>query len=135
MTPWVRAAVADDDSPLIVDTPIDAVAYLNQVDGPPERLFAELGYASYIAWAAPQVKTFVDPRFELFPPVLINDYRALSAGRFVEPLIERDGFDGFLLSRHLHAPLVTELESSDEWERVYTDDEAVIFLTAGTPAS
>ncbi|MCI4353913.1 MAG: hypothetical protein L3K06_00930, partial [Thermoplasmata archaeon] len=30
-------------------------------------LFAELGYASYLIWAAPEERVFVDPRFELFP--------------------------------------------------------------------
>jgi len=43
-------------------TPIDAARYLQA--NPGDRLFNELGYGSYLIWAAPGIPVFIDPRVE-----------------------------------------------------------------------
>ena len=69
------------------DTPVAATEYLRAtpVDG---RLFNEMGYGSYLDWALyPTTQVFVDPRVELYPLALWQDYLAVRDGRDYNALL------------------------------------------------
>lgn len=135
MTPWVRSSLPNAQVPLYRDTPIGAVAALDAVVPRDARIFNDLGYGSYIAWAAPERKVFMDTRFELFPIEQLRDYQDLSDGRFVDELAAKYRFDVFLVSHRYQRPLVDALLSNKSYEKVYSDDEAALFLARGGIAS
>lgn len=128
--PWVRQTlnISLGGGSLIADTPVAAVRELGRLPQRPAGIFNEVGYGSYLAWALPEQKTFIDPRFELFPPEQIEDYQVLSQGRDVAALTRKYGFDGFLVSHHYQPKLVEQLRSLPDWEVAYEDDEASLFL-------
>lgn len=127
--PWVRQTLQlPVGSELTSATPAAATRYLNTIPDRPERIFNDLGYGSYLAWALPDQKTFIDPRFELFPVEQVEDYRSLSSGRDVEALTEKYDFDAFLISRESQSNLVARLKAWRAWRLAYEDDEALLFL-------
>ncbi len=46
-------------------TPVSAAEYLR--GNPGGKLFNDMGYGSYLIWAVPEQKVFMDPRIELYP--------------------------------------------------------------------
>lgn len=116
------------------DTPVVATEYLlaEQLPGP---LFNELGFGSYLIWAAhPAYPVFVDPRLELYPAPLWRDYLLISAGApGWQEALDRYGANTLLVSPSTQAGLVTEADRSQAWRRVYQDPGAVIFVRASLP--
>lgn len=88
---------------------------------PTDRLFTEIGYASYIMWAVPEQRVFVDPRVELFPPSLLADYRRIGGGDGAPALLARYGADRVLLHTVQEQRLSEALAASPDWERAYAD--------------
>jgi len=110
------------------DTPVAATEYLraHPIAG---RLFNEMGYGSYLDWALfPAAQVFVDPRIELYPPALWQDYLAISEARdYNALLIDTYGVDRVLLDRVLQPRLAAALAGDPRWEREYADDRAEIY--------
>jgi hypothetical protein len=127
--PWIRVHT---ESPIAAlhgaHTPVAAARALDALEDPPARLFHEVGYGSYLAWARRDAKVFIDPRFELYPRSLWRDYMLLSAGLEVERIVEAYAIDGMLADKQLQSGLVAALRADAGWRLVYEDDEAVIFL-------
>jgi hypothetical protein len=115
---------------IAVDTPVEAVAELQQREPGPERLFHAMSYGSYLIWAAPDMPVFIDPRIELYPYEQWQDYLRLSNGRNVAELIAEYRFDGMLLSKTEQAPLIAHLAEDPAWRQVYADEQNTVFLPA-----
>jgi hypothetical protein len=117
-------------APLAFDTgtPVAATEYLraNPIDG---RLFNEMGYGSYLAWALyPQVQVFVDPRVELYPRDLWEDYIAITEARdYNSLLIDKYNVSRVMLNRTLQPKLAEAMRSDPRWEREYADEWAEIY--------
>ncbi|MCS6842686.1 MAG: hypothetical protein NZ699_09920 [Roseiflexus sp.] len=107
------------------DTPVGAAAYLRDHAG--GRLFNDMAYGSYLIWALPKPRVFVDTRVELYPLALWEDYLALSEARDYTILIERYGIDRALLSRSRQAPLVAALASDPDWVVEYEDRFSILY--------
>lgn len=130
--PWVRSALPGAAPPLYgPHTPVAGARALDELDNPPSRPFHDVGYGSYLTWARPDSKVFIDPRFELYPAEMWSDYRALSTGYDVERLFERYEIDGVLADRELQAGLVSRLRDHDAWDVAREDPVSVLFLPAG----
>ena len=88
-----------------------------------------MGFGSYLIWAAyPDYQVFVDPRIELFPFEIWEDYIALSNA--LPGWEERAGTYGIrtlLLNPDRQALLVAAAEASQNWILAYEDQSAVIF--------
>lgn len=111
------------------DTPIAAVERLQSEAQQPARLFHEMGYGSYLIWAAPEQKVWADPRIELYPLAQWLDYQRLSSGLEVTPLLEQYAIDGLLLSNENQAPLVHWAAARpNEWELRYEDEQTSYFV-------
>jgi hypothetical protein len=129
--PWVKPAL---DLPPSVGaladerTPIAAVEALRADPDRPERLFHDMAYGSYLIWAAPEQKVWVDPRIELYPFEQWRDYQRLAAGRDLE-LLDRYRFDGLLLNNDGQEGLVAwAKEQPDRWELRYADEQSSYFV-------
>jgi len=110
------------------DTPVAATRYLLEHDLP-SPLFHDMGYGSYLIWAAwPQVRVFADPRVELYPLDLWLDYAAISAARYdYTELLNRYHIETLMIDRVSQAPLVAAVTREHSgWQRLYDDGRTVI---------
>ena len=110
------------------DTPVGAANYLraHPIDG---QLFNEMGYGSYLDWALfPVAQVFVDPRVELYPLALWQDYVAISEARDERRLlVDKYNVERVLLDRVRQPRLAAALTADPGWEREYADDRAEIY--------
>lgn len=130
--PWVKPAL--DLPPQLgaltdAETPAAAVERLRADPARPARLFHAMGYGSYLIWAAPEQKVWIDPRIELYPFEQWLDYQRLSAGEGAAELLGRYRIDGLLLSLEEQAGLAAfARERPQEWELRYEDDHSAYFV-------
>jgi hypothetical protein len=120
-----------DVGPLVdVETPVRAAQYLQEHPG--GRLFNEMGYGSYLIWAVPEQGVFVDPRVELYPLEMWEDYIRISNGVRSLELLNEYGANRVLLDRENQEELARALSSAPEWEREYQDDYSEIWRKFGS---
>lgn len=108
-------------------TPVAAVEHLRAEPclGP---IFNEMGYGSYMAWALyPQAQAFIDPRIELYPPELWEDYVELNAGRDVANLLERYGIGCVLLDTQVQPALAAAMIELPGWERSFAGGQSEVW--------
>ncbi len=129
--PWYRALFAElPGAPLAFSaaTPVAATEWLRAHQPGAGRLFNEMGYGSYLDWALyPQAQVFIDPRVELYPLALWDDYVAISEGRDTIRLLERYGVTRVLLDRGLQPKLSAALAAGPGWRREYQDGQSEVW--------
>jgi hypothetical protein len=127
--PWVKPALLPPSvgSLLSEDTPVAAVAAIEQQPGRPERLFHAMSHGSYLIWAAPQQKVFIDPRIELYPFEQWVDYINLGQGNNVSELLAKYRFDGLLLSTSEQEGLIDVIRNDPAWQERYRDEHSVYY--------
>jgi hypothetical protein len=109
------------------DTPVGAAEHLRR-NPLPGRLWNDMAYGSYLIWAAPEQPVFVDPRVELYPLSLWQDYLAIAEARdHRRLLIEVYDVRRVLLDRALQPKLAAALAADPRWEQEYADARAEIF--------
>lgn len=114
------------------ETPVAATNFLLQHHLPPQ-LFHDMAYGSYLIWqAAPRYRVFVDPRIELYPARLWDEYHAISRGEAGwEERLRNYGVRTAMLDRQLQAGLVAQMQTRPQWSRVYEDPRTTIFVYDG----
>ena len=118
-----------EEGPLLpVHTPLGAAEYLRQ--NPGGRLFNEMGYGSYLIWKLPEQGVFIDPRVELYPYEMWQDYIRITRGAHYNLLLEAYGADRLLLDVEMQAELITALEGDPGWELEYQDPYAQVWKKA-----
>ncbi len=109
------------------DTPVQATDYLRR-EPCSGRLFNEMGYGSYLIWALyPQTQVFVDPRVELYPLDLWEDYISLSQGRDVAQLLTQYDIACVLLDQDDQPRLSKALATLPGWQRTYADEQSEVW--------
>ena len=129
--PWLRSIVPmyrRDANLISSTTPIKATQFLLEEDLPGE-LFNDMGFGSYLIWEGyPDYKVFADPRIDLYPPEIWQDYlTVINAMPGWEKIMIRDNINTVILNPEAEAALVAALEGSPSWNIVYEDITAVIF--------
>jgi hypothetical protein len=115
-----------------LDTPVDAVRFMIGKTLP-NQVFAEIAFSSYLTWAAgDRYRVFVDPRFDLYPEDLWGDYLRISMaqGRWEEKL-KNYNVDMLMLSIEAQPKLLRAVGGSPNWESIYQDDVAAVFVRQG----
>jgi hypothetical protein len=114
------------DGPLLsIKTPIEAGKFLR--DNPGGRLFNEMGYGSYLIWKIPDQEVFIDPRIELYPMELWEDYISISRGVNIQNLMAQYQITRVLLDKSLQKGLSGELSSSNNWVLEYEDKSSQLW--------
>lgn len=128
--PWVKPALLPPSvgALLMEDTPVAAVAAMRAQPDRPAHLFHAMGYGSYLIWAAPEQKVFIDPRIELYPYDQWRDYINLGQANNVAELLNKYDIDGLLLSKSEQAPLIAAMRADPAWRLRY-EDANTIYLT------
>jgi hypothetical protein len=125
-TYWAQVQNDPEIGPLLsVNTPINATRYLQK--NPGGNLFNEMGYGSYLIWALPDQKIFVDPRVELYPLALWEQYIDISNGVRSLELLDANGVDRVMLDTSLQPELAAVLEASPAWSLEYHDTHTEIW--------
>ncbi len=111
------------------ETPVEATDFLLS-EGPPGELFHDMGYGSYLIWAAqPEYKVFADPRIELYSADIWRDYLSLvNALPGWEEILDKHDINTIMVRSDGEQKLVEVLEKSSGWREIYRDEAAVIFI-------
>jgi hypothetical protein len=117
---WNKVYRNIPEGPLVaVETPIGAVKYLQQ--NPGGKLFNEMGYGSYLIWALPEQKVFIDPRVELYPFQQWEDYLDITNCYLYNNRLAKYGVDRILLDKLLQPELTACLANDTAWNLEYQD--------------
>ncbi|HLH21036.1 MAG TPA: hypothetical protein VK066_00820 [Chloroflexota bacterium] len=130
--PWLRPLgllFAPDRWPIQgPDLPVAAADRLATL--PTTRLYNAMDWGGYLAWRlAPRQRIFVDARFQLYPPVVYQDYFAIAnaAPGWAECLAAH-AVDGIVISRADQPALLRALVGAGGWQAVYCDDVAAVYV-------
>jgi hypothetical protein len=110
------------------DTPVAAAEHLRAAPCA-GRLFNELGYGSYLDWALyPQAEVFIDPRIELYPYALWQDYISITQGRDLPALLDQKYAVACVLLDRGHQPgLAAALAAAPGWQRSFGDGQSEVW--------
>jgi hypothetical protein len=116
------------------ETPLAATDFLLSQD-PAGNLFNEMGFGSYLIWAAqPEYKVFVDPRIELYSAEIWKDYILITNGiPGWEDKLATYGMQTLMVSPSQQASLLEAVKESPDWQLVYQDEAALIFTNQSWP--
>lgn len=113
--------------------PEAAVAFMNG-SHIAERVFNEYAWGGYLIWHAPQVKTFIDGRADLFVyNGVFDDYLRMTRIDGTLELLDHHRIQYALLSPY--APLSYLLGHSACWRDIYKDRIAVVYQRRPAPAA
>lgn len=130
-SPWLRESsplIPVEHRPLVAeDTPVGATAFLKDHEFAGEMLNTQ-GIGSYLEFAAPAHRVFIDSRIELFSEKFWDDYATLlSADAGWEDIVAEHNIGYAVLTRAERDPLLTAMRHSDSWKLEYQDDRTSIF--------
>lgn len=109
------------------ETPVAAVEHL-LAEPCAGRIFNEMGYGSYMAWALyPAAQHFIDPRVELFPLELWQEYRAVSNGYGVAEFFARHQIACAVIDRELQPELVRTMPTLPGWTRTFSGGQTEVW--------
>jgi hypothetical protein len=131
--PWFRDLLSslpfeEKFSVIAFETPENATEYLieNNIKG---KIFNDMGFGSYLIWKAqPDYPVFVDPRIELYPADIWEEYIIIiNALPGWEEYLERYEVE-LLFLNPVHQPkLIKAAQESDYWVQIYADETSKIF--------
>jgi hypothetical protein len=108
-------------------TPVGAVEHL-RAEPCAGRIFNEMGYGSYMAWALyPAAQHFIDPRVELFPYEQWLDYEALTYGHDVDALLAKYAISCVVLDVAFQEDLAAAMDGRPGWTRSYADGQSEVW--------
>jgi hypothetical protein len=105
--------------------PIDALAYIEEHDLVDQRIYNSYNWGGYLIWS--DIPVYIDGRADVYMDEFMNMYSQTYhlLGDWRGPLNDYD-VDYILVEEDI--PLTYILEEAPEWNRVYRDDLAVIFV-------
>ncbi len=118
------------DAPRVYDSanPIEAAEWLAahpELEGP---LWSDFSHASYLIFALPSRRVWIDTRFELYPPEQWEKYIAIaSASLQWEKLLDEEDIQLVMLSTDGEPLLINAMQDSAQWCEKYQDEDAFIF--------
>lgn len=129
-TPWWKPRVMPPPYGALAwhqRTPIAAVTWMTQTAREPRRLFHGMGAGSYLIWARPSQRVFIDPRIELYPLEQWQDTLTLSAGERITEINAHYHFDAWLLDQHEDSRLIAALRQNRKLRLRYEDADSAYF--------
>lgn len=117
--PWWRPGSAGDPGPLLTDAPADLTGALVARVAPGTRAYVTQPWASWVEYALPDVRTFVDSRFEVVPAAAWDDYiRIAEAAPDWAARLDRWGIELVIVDPAREPKLAAALRTSPDWALV-----------------
>jgi len=132
--PWCKGILPlppDLQGTISQSTPVQAADFVAR-EGLSGPIFHRMEYGGYLLWRFyPQRRVFIDPRVELYPPAIWDEYARISAGApEAEELLGARGVEVLLLDTHFQAGLLARLQASGRWHVRYENSmEGSVVLT------
>src|SRR5437764_13117050 len=90
------------------------------------NMFNLYEWGGYLEWNLPEVRTFIDSRTDIFEyKGVLNDYLNVAKLSEAQEILDRYGVTYVLFFRGTALPYF--LSKSSQWERIYSDEQAVIY--------
>lgn len=116
------------------ETPVAATRALCDALPANDRVLADQGFASYLIFACPRAKVFLDTRIQLFDARTWDEYSAVTSGRFdFEAILDAHEIDRVML-RTDQTDASRALRASGLWTKSSSDDVAEVWARV-TPRS
>jgi hypothetical protein len=113
------------------ETPVAAVEHL-LAEPCPGRIFNEMGYGSYMAWALyPQARHYIDPRVELFDLAIWERYAAVSDGHGVAAFLDEQQVACVVLDTQEQAGLAATMPDLEGWQRSFASGRSEVWRRGG----
>ena len=122
---WVTKVVVENRDVEARHYPLDALAYMDESGLAEKRMYNSYNWGGYLLWRGYEV--YIDGRADVYLDEFMDEYNLAYQlrGDWRRPL---ERFDVEYILIESGASLESLLEASDEWTRVYRDDQAVIFV-------
>ena len=124
--PWWRAGTT---TAMLSQAPVGLSNATARFVAPGTRLFVSEPWASWFEYALPSIPVFTDPRIEIFPAAVWNDYSEIRVGgaRW-EAILDRWRVRAVVVDRDDFSRLLTVMQGSSAWKAVYSDPDGVLFV-------
>jgi hypothetical protein len=110
-------------------TPIKATEWVKQHPQLPGEMWSDFSFSTYLTYALPERKVFMTNRFEDFPVEQLLDERNISHAYYDwESLMNKYSINMILASAITQPDLIKAVSSSSEWNEIYRDGQAVLFV-------
>ncbi len=131
LLPWWRPADPwTGRAGLLLDAPGELTGALQEAAAPGARLFHPQAWGSWLEYAAPQMRTFVDARIELFPPAVWDDYATIVDGREGwREVLDRYAIDAVVADARISA-LGDRLAADPAWRLSFDGEGGRVFVRA-----
>jgi hypothetical protein len=137
--PWLRPAFASTSNSgtvtdgLLAYAPAPYSTILSRRVPPGARVFAPEIWASWFEFAVPRDRVMIDPRIEVFPGQVWDDYdRISSAQPGWQRTLDRWNIDVLALSTVQQARLISAIGRDPEWTPIYRDGDGVMLVRDGS---
>ncbi len=121
--PSWRADPSGGPGGLLTDAPADLTRKLAGAIALGTRAYVTQPWASWVEYALPEVRTFVDSRLEVVPPAVWEDYRAIAAAApDWQARLDRWAIDLVIVDPSREPELAAALEASPGWELVAEEE-------------
>lgn len=129
MLPWWRPHA---DGSLLAEAPV-GLAKTTAALPAGSRVVVPQPWGSWFEFASPDTSVFVDPRIELYPADVWNDYLTVrNAGAGWQEILDRYDVEGVVADRGTWGPLIAELQDDAGWHLAYEDREGMVFVRIPT---
>ena len=126
--PWWRSG---STTAMLSQAPVGLAQAAGRTLQPHERLFVSEPWASWFEQDQPQLLVFTDPRIEIFPVAVWDDYTRLRSGASGwESILDRWHVEAVAVDRQDLAGLLAVMRSSPSWRAVFSDRDGVLFARA-----
>ena len=125
----LRETVFSTPNQIALDVPVKAVEYLeqNQLVG---KTFTDPNiWGGYLIWKMPSNPVYIDGRIDMYGDEFVKEYLGIILGH----TDWREPFDRYGVQIAIVAPrsaLATGMRSAANWQQVYGDEMAVVFVKA-----
>ncbi len=113
---------------IALDTPCKLADKLNTISSA-HHIFNNFSWGSYFMWSLKDnQKIFISPWLSVFPKKTIHDYLLISNGNaFWEKVLRDYDIDTLALGKEEQGRLLTLVNNSPNWVKIYEDEIGVIF--------
>ena len=123
----LKSSIYSPPSQALIDVPLTAIEFLkaNQITG---NTFTQPNiWSGYLIWALPTNPVYIDGRIDMYGDEFVAGYVQLIKGNkdWREPF-DRYGVSNVIVKPQ--SPLALELAKSSEWQKVFEDKMAIVFI-------
>jgi hypothetical protein len=124
--PWWRAGTT---TAMLSQAPIGLSNAAARTLAPGTRLFVSEPWASWFEYALPSIPVFTDPRIEIFPTAVWDDYSEIRiGGSRWQQILDRWQVQAVVVDRDDFSRLLAVMRGSPVWKAVYEDRDGVLFV-------